>query len=180
MTLPARGSVGGDERSAFYRRVSRGRARRPRGFHAPSVELVFALVQAYDLVSAPLARRAERHGLSLAAFNVLTILSRCAHGCLRPNELSRLLLVSRANVTGLLDTLVRKGFVVRRPDPSDGRACLAVLTARGRSWLDSYLPGHHRVLNRLVAGLGEAERGRLTALLGRLRRSAQGAGQEAA
>src|SRR3982750_3970443 len=76
-------------------------------FPRPSVELLVNLVYTCEVVESHLARRVEAHKLSLGAFNALMILSRFgAEGC-PMHELGELLLVSRANVTGLVDSLER-------------------------------------------------------------------------
>ena len=68
-------------------------------------------------------------------------------------------LARRANMTPqsmgeLVDELVDLGYVVRRPDPDDGRAKLIVLTKRGR---DAVAAGVHTI---------EGIEGQVTAILG--------------
>ena len=70
-------------------------------FHRPSVELLINLIYTCELIESHVARRLDAHKLSLGAFNALLILSRFgAEGC-PMHELGELLLVSRANVTGV-------------------------------------------------------------------------------
>jgi DNA-binding MarR family transcriptional regulator len=47
-------------------------------------------------------------------------------------ELAQASLCSRATITGIIDSLERKGFVTREPNPNDRRSLLATLTENGR------------------------------------------------
>ena len=65
---------------------------------------------------------------TLPRFDLMAQLERSAGG-LRMNELSRQLMVSGGNVTGITDQLEREGLVVRTPCPGDRRAFTVKLTA---------------------------------------------------
>ena len=94
------------KRSHYYQEVeTHGRAYA--NFDWPSVEVILNLLLVSDELETHLASRMAPHGLSLSAFNVLTILNRRKPQGAFPHELSELLLVSRANTTGLIDTLRR-------------------------------------------------------------------------
>jgi DNA-binding MarR family transcriptional regulator len=53
------------------------------------------------------------------------------HGALSPSELGDRLIVTRATVTGLIDSLERRGFVRRTPNPADRRSLLVEITPSG-------------------------------------------------
>jgi DNA-binding MarR family transcriptional regulator len=53
---------------------------------------------------------------------------------LRMGELARRARLSKQTMTTMVRLLERDGLVERRPDPSDGRATVIVLTARGRDF----------------------------------------------
>src|SRR5436190_11122240 len=117
-----------DKREAHYLIRMLHHSDRYPDFDWPSVELVINLIYTYEVIHVGLTRKIETHGISAAAFNVLMVLSRLdAKGC-PMSELGELLLVTRANVTGLVDCLVTKHFVVRAEDPSDRRIRLVRLT----------------------------------------------------
>lgn len=82
-----------------------------------------------------------------------------------PAELADRASVSRATVTGLLDTLERDGFVTREPDPTDRRQMSVKLTVKGQNFMHEMLPGHFRLITRLMSGLTETERSTLARLL---------------
>jgi MarR family 2-MHQ and catechol resistance regulon transcriptional repressor len=142
-------------------------------FHWPSVELLINLAYTYDVIYSHLARKIEAHGLSLGAFNVLMILSRDeGEGC-PMHKLGELLLVSRANVTGLVDFLARRGLVERSQHESDRRVRLVRLTRNGEKLLESILPAHYARVRALLKGVSNREKAALSKLLMKLRHNAQ-------
>jgi DNA-binding MarR family transcriptional regulator len=50
----------------------------------------------------------------------------------RPSEVAEQLRITRQSVNDLLGHLERRGYVTREPDPTDGRARMIRLTAKGR------------------------------------------------
>jgi DNA-binding MarR family transcriptional regulator len=79
--------------------------------------------------------------------------------------LAELASVSRATITGLLDTLERDGFVRREPDPADRRQTEVHLTPAGQEFMHDLLPTHFQLINGLMANLTEAERKTLVKLV---------------
>jgi DNA-binding MarR family transcriptional regulator len=116
------------------------------------------------------ARLRERFGMTLARFDLMAQLERHPAG-LRMNELSRRLMVSGGNVTGLTDQLVAEGLVERQPVRNDRRAYSVRLTAAGRKAFLAMAAEHERWIVSLLDSVGAADRQRLYALLGRLKQS---------
>ncbi|MFD0523562.1 MarR family winged helix-turn-helix transcriptional regulator [Paractinoplanes durhamensis] len=86
----------------------------------------------------------------------------------RDGELGAVLGLAKSSVTGLVDRLERGGLVRREPDPADSRAVRVALTARGGKIADQfYTETRERILG-LAAGLTDAERETLAALLARI------------
>ena len=81
------------------------------------------------------------------------------------------------NVTGITAALVKEGLVERRAIAGDRRAHAVRLTAAGKRAFDAMAAEHERWVKEIFAGLGDSDRDRLHALLGRLKKSmaAQGA-----
>jgi DNA-binding MarR family transcriptional regulator len=73
--------------------------------------------------------------------------------------------VTTASVTSLLDTLERRGLVERRPDPTDRRRLLIVLTQDGKAIVDQFLPEVVALQTAALATLTEAQRRQLVELL---------------
>ena len=73
--------------------------------------------------------------------------------------------MTRATMTGLIDTLERDGFVKREPDPVDRRMMSVRLTPKAEKFLHQFLPGHFRTTAKLMSTLNEGERKTLVRLL---------------
>ena len=86
-------------------------------------------------------------------------------------ELSRRMMVTGGNVTGITASLVAEGLVERRAIPGDRRAHAVRLTAAGKRAFDAMASEHERWVTEMLAGLGEGDRDRLHVLLGRLKRA---------
>jgi DNA-binding MarR family transcriptional regulator len=110
----------------------------------------------------------ERFTTTLPRFDLMAQLERNAQG-LRMGELSRRLMVTGGNVTGITDQLVAEGLVRRKPIAGDRRAHAVQLTPKGKRAFDAMAVEHERWIEELLSGLSGAEQDRLYALLGRLK-----------
>lgn len=92
-----------------------------------------ALLTARALVVDRVERRLAEAGLpELAWYDVLWALERAPQARLRMHELASLTVVTRSNLTRLVDRLEMAGLVVRERAGEDRRGAFAVLTAAGR------------------------------------------------
>jgi len=107
-------------------------------------------------------------GTSLPRFDYLAQLERYPEG-LRMNVLSRYLMVTGGNVTGLTDQLVKDGLVQRMEDPQDRRSWLVCLTDKGREEFARMACTHERWLTDLLGDLPTDSKEALYEHLGRLR-----------
>lgn len=125
--------------------------------------------EAFRFVEAHLGR----HEITQGRFGVLMALWKncrphAAAQCLTPAELAERTGVTRATMTGLIDTLVRDGLVTRAPHPEDRRMMSVTITERGAELLGKILPEHFREMAWLVTPLSEPERRTLVHLLSKL------------
>ena len=105
----------------------------------------------------------------LVWYDVLLELRRAPDCRLRLSEIGGKILLSKSNVTRVIDRLEARGLATREGCPSDRRGAFAVITAAGRELLAQMWPAYRRSLTRhFGARLSEAEAARLAALLGRL------------
>jgi len=109
---------------------------------------------------------------TLPRFDLLAQLDRNPDG-LRMGELSRRLMVTGGNVTGITDQLVKEGLVTREAPPDDRRAFVVRLTPAGRKAFQRMAEHHESWVVRLFDGLSAAERRQLQALLGKLKGAVQ-------
>ncbi len=127
-----------------------------------------------SLISTEIAARLrKRFGISLAQFDYLAQLYRSGDGDVAMSELSRRLMVTSGNVTGLTDRLERQGWVVRERAAHDRRTQFVRLTGDGRARFEAIAAAHQDWVQELTGGLDPEARRRLFALLGELKRSAR-------
>ena len=97
-------------------------------------------------------RLRARFGISLARFDYLAQLHRQPRG-LRMKDLSRCLMVTGGNITGLTDELEREGYVTRVGDPLDRRAWILRLTPKGRGAFEAMAREHEAWIVEILGGL---------------------------
>jgi DNA-binding MarR family transcriptional regulator len=107
-------------------------------------------------------------GMTLARFDYLAQLHRHPDG-LRMSALSRFLMVTGGNITGLTDELEKDGLVQRDAEPGDRRSYRLALTTKGRKAFEKIAGEHERWVIELLGGIDSADRHQLHDLLGRLR-----------
>ena len=123
------------------------------------------LLKAHGLLLREVRRRVPPP-LTLPQFDVLAQLHR--RGAMTPGQLTRELLVTAGNLTGIVERLVRMGLVSRHRVPEDGRAVRVRLTPRGRQLIARAIPRHKREVAALLSVLPAGELRRLRLLLGTL------------
>lgn len=139
------------------------------------LRLWLRLLTCATLVEAEIRRRLRRQfDTTLPRFDLLAQLDRAGDG-LTLGEVSRRMMVSNGNVTGLAARLVAEGLVERRVDGADRRAQRLRLTPRGRREFARLSAAHHGWIEELFAGLSPAERAQLHRLLGRAKTSVRSA-----
>ena len=120
-------------------------------------------------------RLRERFGMTLPRFDVLAQLARAAEG-MTLGDLSRRMMVTNGNVTGLVERLVADGLVVRTPRPDDRRTVSVALTEAGRQEFAQMATEHEGWVADAFGGLSEDDIGQLMQLLARLKGSVGAAG----
>jgi len=111
------------------------------------------------------------HSISQGRFVVLIMLFDELAGCSSahtPAELAEQAGVTRATMTGLIDTLERDGLVHREPDLADRRRLSVSLTKKGDTFIKALLPVHFRRITELMSPLNENERKTLVRLLNKI------------
>lgn len=107
---------------------------------------------------------------TLPRFDLLAQLDHAPQG-LTMGELSRRMMVTSGNVTGLAARLIREGLVERRVDATDRRSATLRLTAAGRRAFGQMAPVHAGWIAEVFKDLDAGERDRLGALLGQVKQS---------
>ena len=137
--------------------------------HHQAVKLWLRLLSCTNLVEAEIRGRLRREfGITLPRFDLMAQLERNPGG-LKMNELSRRLMVSGGNVTGLTDQLEKEGLVARSDDPGDRRAYTVKLTPAGRTLFARMAAVHEQWVIELFSGLSAAEKTQVHRSLARLK-----------
>jgi len=105
---------------------------------------------------------------TLPRFDLMAQLERCPDG-LRMSEISKRLMVSGGNVTGITDQLEREGLVVRSGDPADRRAVSVKLTKNGVERFREMAARHENWIVELLGGLSPEEKQSMFGLLQKLK-----------
>jgi DNA-binding MarR family transcriptional regulator len=134
-----------------------------------AVKLWLRLLSCSTQIEREIRRRLrEQFDTTLPRFDYLAQLERHPDG-LRMNALSRYLMVTGGNVTGLTDQLVGEGLVERIDDPEDRRALIIRLTPAGRKQFLRMARAHESWLVEMLDGFDAPLKDALYESLGRLR-----------
>ncbi len=107
----------------------------------------------------------DEFGVTLPAFDLMAQTHREPRGPTM-SELSRRLMVTKGNVSELVERLEKDRLVERHADAIDGRVQHVHLTAAGEALVERMLPAHRAWLSQLMADMDEARLAQLCDLLG--------------
>ena len=108
-----------------------------------NVRLWLRLLTCTTVIEKRVKRRfADQYDITLPRFDVMAALDRNPDG-MTMGKLSQALLVSSGNVTGVVQALIRDGYVSNAPSPTDGRASIVRLTDTGRDCFAGLADAHH-------------------------------------
>lgn len=134
-----------------------------------ALKLWLRLLSCTTQIETEIRRRLRvRFGVSLARFDYMAQLYRHKDG-LKMRDLSRHLMVTGGNVTGLTDELVHDGMVLRELSVSDKRSRIVRLTAKGRKAFELMAQAHEEWILELFGSLKERNIQQLYRQLGTLR-----------
>jgi DNA-binding MarR family transcriptional regulator len=146
--------------------------------HKDELRLWLRLLATAALIESEIRRRLRaQFDTTLPRFDLLAQLERAGTG-LTLGEVSRRMMVSNGNVTGLAARLEAEGLIERRVNAADRREQRLRLTARGRREFARQSAAHEQWVAEFFAGLSPPERAALHRLLGRAKESARAARRE--
>jgi DNA-binding MarR family transcriptional regulator/DNA-binding response OmpR family regulator len=128
---------------------------------ADSLSSMSAITRIAKMVLRATDEHFARLGISQTKLAVLMYLNSEPDLSASPSSLASHCDVSRAAMTGLLDALEQDGFVERAGHPSDRRALMIRLTAKGQEFLDWAVPRDQYHLSELMQVLNQGEREKL-------------------
>jgi DNA-binding MarR family transcriptional regulator len=121
----------------------------------------------------------DQFDTTLPRFDLMAQLERSSDG-LKMNELSRRMMVTGGNITGITDQLAGEDLVERVPVPGDRRAFRVRLTAKGRRQFAEMAHAHEGWVVEAFAALQEREVATLYRLLGKVKQHSQSVNEEPA
>jgi DNA-binding MarR family transcriptional regulator len=137
--------------------------------HHQALRLWLRLLACTGMIETEIRSRLRTEfGTTLPRFDLMAQLERHPAG-LRMTELSRRMMVTSGNITGITDQLADEGLVKREPDPNDRRAFVVKLTPAGRRQFDRMAAAHEGWILELFGGLGPADMQRAYGLLAKLK-----------
>jgi DNA-binding MarR family transcriptional regulator len=133
------------------------------------LRLWLRLLTTTNLVQTELRRRLRvEFDTTLPRFDLMAQLERHPEG-LRMTELSRRMMVTGGNVTGITDQLEKEGLVVRDADPADRRSIAVRLTPEGRALFDRMAIAHEQWVVEMFGGLSLDDKSKMHDRLGKLK-----------
>ncbi len=137
--------------------------------HPEALRLWLRLLTCTQLVEKDVrARLRERFDTTLPRFDLMAQLERAPDG-LKMNELSRRMMVTGGNVTGITDQLVAEGLVERIDVAGDRRAYRVRLTPKGRKLFNEIARQHESWIVDAFAALNAKDIATLYRLLGKVK-----------
>ena len=136
-----------------------------------ALRLWLRLLTCTQLVEKQIRNQLRDHfDTTLPRFDLMAQLQRAPLG-LKMNELSRRLMMTGGNITGITDQLVMEGLVERTQLDGDRRAYLVRLTAKGQRSFAQMAQAHEGWIVQAFASLSGKEQDQLHKLLGKLKQN---------
>src|SRR5512140_1477388 len=137
------------------------------GASLKATEAAMNLVRTADMLVKRIGDLVQPFGLSPSSALALSIVVD-AREPLPPNQIAARLIISRATVTGLIDSLERRGYVRRVPHSTDRRMLLIEPTESGRQVAHEFRLVVHRKQKEWLAALSDSQRDQLIEMLHQL------------
>ena len=151
-----------------------------KGFDYPAHEALLGIYYTAAQIRKKAGDFFRGHELTDVQFNVLSLLKhQCGEsGGLTQVELSRMMLVNRANITTLIDRMEKAGLVQRLPIPNDRRYNTVKLTRHGDALHTKIAGVYQEKIARIMEVLNQKEMKQLTQLLEKVRTNLDGVPSE--
>ncbi len=137
--------------------------------HAEALRLWLRMLACTNLVENHIrSRLRQQFDITLPRFDLMAQLERAPKG-MKMGELSKRMMVTGGNVTGITDQLVGEGLIERLDNPGDRRAYIVKLTPEGRKAFKKMAKAHENWIVELFGGIDETQRAELYALLAKVK-----------
>jgi DNA-binding MarR family transcriptional regulator len=120
-------------------------------------KVLMAMVRAAEIFKRSHSTIFRNYDLSFPQYNILRVLDASRNGINRISEVSRIMLVPGANMTGLTKRLEKNGFIIRKSDPKDERVTLLEITPKGKRTLKNIEKEKDRSTEIMLKGFSEED-----------------------
>ena len=118
-------------------------------------KVLMAMVRAAEIFKRTHTAIFRNYGLSFPQYNVLRVLDASRNGRNKISEVSRIMLVPGANMTGLTKRLEKNGFIIRKSDPKDERVTILEITPKGKRTLKNIEQEKDRSIEMILKGFSK-------------------------
>jgi len=116
----------------------------------------------------------RNYGLSFPQYNVLRVLEASKDGQNKIGNVSGIMLVPGANITGIAKRLVKDGFVIKKSDPNDERVTILEITAKGKKTLAKIEKEKDQRLAAMLKDMSRTEKNDFLEKVRRIQQSCNG------
>ncbi|BEQ13782.1 MarR family winged helix-turn-helix transcriptional regulator [Desulfoferula mesophila] len=128
-------------------------------------KVLMSMVRVSELFKKTASEIFKNYGLTFTQYNVLRVLNASEDGTNTITKVSKILLVTGANMTGVAKRMERDGFLLRKRYSQDERVTLLEITPKGRKALENIQPEKEKHIDNFVGELSGEEKTHVLALL---------------
>lgn len=121
-------------------------------------KVMMAIVRAAELFKKEASSIFRNWGLTFSQYNVLRVLDSSENFQNTMTNISNIMLVSGANMTGIAKRLEKNGFLIRKRDPNDDRIIWLEITPKGRQTLKNISDEKEKNISKYLAKYSHEEK----------------------
>ncbi|PLR76049.1 MarR family transcriptional regulator [Bacillus sp. V3-13] len=128
-----------------------------------SLKLFIVLSRAYKAINEQVNKSIQANGLNPTEFAVLELLYHKGQQPLQ--QIGGKILLASGSITYVVDKLEQKGLLNRAACPNDRRVTYAIITEKGKEFIEAIFPEHEARIHELMDVLSEEEKATAIELL---------------
>ena len=121
-------------------------------------KVLMAIVRAAEIFRRNHSVIFRNYGLSFPQYNVLRVLEASRNGMNKISDVSRIMLVPGANITGIAKRLEKDGFIIKKSDAADERVTILEITPKGKRTLKNIVKEKDERLELMLNNLSENQK----------------------
>jgi MarR family 2-MHQ and catechol resistance regulon transcriptional repressor len=121
-------------------------------------KVLMAIVRAAEIFRRNHSGIFRNYGLSFPQYNVLRVLEASRNGRNKISDVSRIMLVPGANITGIAKRLEKDGFIIKKSDAADERVTILEITPKGKRTLKNIVKEKDERLELMLKSLSDNQK----------------------